>query len=90
MELLNAAELHGATHQAEMEFQVVTDKRLPVIRAWRSVIAFHHRGDMESVSVGIKDRRIETDHESTLSSFQHPLYLDINCLDLNLRFEPAI
>ena len=27
--LLKAAELHGATHQAVMEFQVVTGKRLP-------------------------------------------------------------
>nr|WP_245488732.1 type IV toxin-antitoxin system AbiEi family antitoxin [Rhizobium ruizarguesonis] len=27
--LLKAAELHGATHQAVMEFQVVAAKRLP-------------------------------------------------------------
>jgi hypothetical protein len=33
--LLKAAELHGATHHAVMEFQVVTDKRLPKIRAGR-------------------------------------------------------
>src|SRR5208282_5699584 len=38
--LLKAAELHGATHQAVMEFQIVTDKRLPKIRAGRSYIAF--------------------------------------------------
>src|SRR5271165_2308647 len=31
--LLKAAELHGATHQAVMEFQIVTDKRLPKIRS---------------------------------------------------------
>ena len=31
--LLKAAELHGATHQAVMEFQVISAKRLPKIRA---------------------------------------------------------
>lgn len=31
--LLKAAELQGATHQAVMEFQVVTDKQMPKIRA---------------------------------------------------------
>ena len=38
--LLKAAELHGATHQAVMAFQVVTDKRIPDIRAGRSIISF--------------------------------------------------
>src|SRR5205823_747771 len=37
---LKAAELHGATHQAVMEFQVATDKRLPRILAGRSIITF--------------------------------------------------
>ncbi|MCP1854415.1 MULTISPECIES: type IV toxin-antitoxin system AbiEi family antitoxin domain-containing protein [unclassified Bradyrhizobium] len=36
--LLKAAELHGAAHQAVMEFQVVCDKRLPEIEIGRSVI----------------------------------------------------
>ena len=45
--LLKAAELHGATHQAVMEFQVVAGKRLPRIRAGRSLIAFYFRKDME-------------------------------------------
>src|SRR5262245_3398584 len=36
--LLKAAELHGAAHQAVIEFQVVTDKQLPRIKAGRSVI----------------------------------------------------
>jgi hypothetical protein len=34
--LLKAAELHGATHHAFMEFQVITDRQLPKIRAGRS------------------------------------------------------
>jgi HEAT repeat protein len=37
--LLKAAELHGATHQAAMEFQVATSKRLPQLRVGRSSIA---------------------------------------------------
>ena len=38
--LLKAAELHGATHQAVMEFQVVSNKRPQKIYAGRNLIAF--------------------------------------------------
>ena len=58
--LLKAAELHGATHQAVMEFQVITAKRLPRIRAGRSMIAFYFRKDMKAVTVGIEDRKTDT------------------------------
>ena len=58
--LLKAAELHGATHQAVMEFQVVTAKRLPRIRAGRSLIEFYYRKDMEAVAAGIGDRKTDT------------------------------
>ena len=58
--LLKAAELHGATHQAVMEFQVVTAKRLPRIRAGRSLIVFYFRKDMEAVMAGIEDRKTDT------------------------------
>jgi predicted transcriptional regulator of viral defense system len=58
--LLKAAELHGATHQAVMEFQIVTDRQLPKIRAGRSWITFHFRKDMKSVHEGIIDRQTET------------------------------
>ena len=58
--LLKAAELHGATHQAVMEFQVVTDKRLPEIRAGRSVLTFYYRKEMAAVSEGIEDRKTDT------------------------------
>ncbi|MCY3814914.1 MAG: hypothetical protein OXG59_01320 [Gammaproteobacteria bacterium] len=58
--LLKAAELHGATHQAVMEFQVVAAKRLPRIRAGRSLIVFYFRKDMEAVSGGIEDRTTDT------------------------------
>ena len=58
--LLKAAELHGATHQAVMEFQIVTEKRLPRIRAGRSMIVFYFRKDMEAVTTGIEDRKTDT------------------------------
>ena len=58
--LLKAAELHGATHQAVMEFQVVTGKRLPRIRAGRNLIVFYFRKDMDAVTAGIEDRKTDT------------------------------
>lgn len=58
--LLKAAELHGATHQAVMEFQVITSKRLPKIRAGRSLIAFYYRKDMMIVFDGVEKRKTDT------------------------------
>ena len=58
--LLKAAELHGATHQAVMEFQVVSNKRLPRVRAGRTLIVFYYRKDMEAVTAGIEDRKTDT------------------------------
>lgn len=58
--LLKAAELHGATHQAVMEFQVITARRLPRIHAGRNLIAFYYRKDMESIAAGIEDRKTDT------------------------------
>ncbi len=55
--LLKAAELHGATHQAITEFQVVADKRLPRIQAGRSPIVFYYRKKITEVSQGIQDRK---------------------------------
>ncbi len=58
--LLKAAELHGATHQAVMEFQVITDKRLPKIQAGRSAIAFYYRKNMAAASKALEDRKTDT------------------------------
>ena len=58
--LLKAAELHGATHHAVIEFQVVTDRQLRKIRAGRSWITFHFRKDMDNVSAGITERKTDT------------------------------
>jgi len=58
--LLKAAELHGATHQAVMEFQVVTDKQLPKIRAGRSSIVFYCRKDLSPVKDGLEKYKTKT------------------------------
>ncbi|AUZ83683.1 type IV toxin-antitoxin system AbiEi family antitoxin domain-containing protein [Methylophaga nitratireducenticrescens] len=58
--LLKAAELHGATHQAVMEFQIVSAKRFPDIRAGRNLIAFYYRKDMAAVQTGIEERKTDT------------------------------
>jgi predicted transcriptional regulator of viral defense system len=58
--LLKAAELHGATHQAVMEFQVVAGKRLPKIRAGRNLLVFYYRKDMAAVANGLEDRKTDT------------------------------
>jgi predicted transcriptional regulator of viral defense system len=79
--LLKAAELHGATHQAVMEFQVVTDKRLPKIRAGRSAIGFYYRKDMGAVSAGIEDHKTDTGRMKVSS-------VELTMLDL-LRYPRA-
>ena len=58
--LLKAAELHGATHHAVMEFQVITDKQLPKIRAGRSHIVFYFRKEIEPVLSAIERRKTDT------------------------------
>ena len=58
--LLKAAELHGATHHAVMEFQVVTDRQLRRVRAGRSWITFHFRRDLDSVLAGVVERKTDT------------------------------
>lgn len=79
--LLKAAELHGATHQAVMQFQVVTDKRLPEIRAGRSIISFHFRRDMAAIESGVEDRKTDTGHMKISS-------IELTVLDL-LRYPRA-
>lgn len=58
--LLKAAELHGATHHAVIEFQVIADKQLPRIRAGRSIIAFYYRKDLGSVQFSVVDHKTDT------------------------------
>ncbi len=79
--LLKAAELHGATHQAVMEFQVITDKRLPKIRAGRSAIVFYYRKDMDAIASGLGDHKTDTGRMKVSS-------LELTMLDL-LRYPHA-
>ena len=58
--LLKAAELHGASHQAVMEFQVMTDRQLPKIRAGRSFIVFYFRKEMRPVDSAIESHKTDT------------------------------
>ncbi len=58
--LLAAAAAHGASHQAVMEFQVITNKLLPDIEAGRTRIVFSYRKDMAAVSAGIEDRKTQS------------------------------
>ena len=58
--LLKAAELHGATHQAVMQFQVVCGKRLPEIRAGRNLIVFYFRRAMAPSLAGVEERKTDT------------------------------
>ncbi len=70
--LLKAAELHGATHQAVMEFQIITDKRLSKIRAGRSSIAFYYRKDMVAIAGGLEDHKTDTGR------------MKVSCLELTI------
>lgn len=79
--LLKAAELYGATHQAVMQYQVVTDKRLPKIRVGRSVIVFYYRKDMDEVADGLAEHKTDTGFIKVSS-------LELTTLDL-LRYPHA-
>ncbi len=58
--LLKAAELHGASHQAVMRFQVVCGKRLPEIRTGRNLIVFYYRREVSSFQSGFEDYKTDT------------------------------
>jgi predicted transcriptional regulator of viral defense system len=58
--LLKAAELHGASHQAVMEFQVVTNRQMRDVRVGRSKIVFYFRKDMPAVASAIEERKTDT------------------------------
>jgi predicted transcriptional regulator of viral defense system len=76
--LLKAAELHGASHQAVMDFQVVTDRQLKPSRIGRSTVTFHYRKDMAAVAAGVEDRKTDSGHMRIASA-------ELTALDL-LRY----
>ena len=79
--LLKAAELHGATHQAVMEFQVVCGKRLPEIRTGRNRVTFYFRRDMTALAPGVEDHKTDTGTMEVSSA-------ELTALDL-LRYPQA-
>jgi hypothetical protein len=58
--LNTAAELHGAPPQTAPQFQVVTAKRLPEIKAGRITVAFYYRKDMHTVAGGVESHETDT------------------------------
>jgi predicted transcriptional regulator of viral defense system len=79
--LLTAAAIHGASHQAVMEFQVVTDKKMPELVVGRSRIAFSYRKDLGAVAEGIENRKTDTGRMKVSSA-------ELTALDL-LRYPSA-
>ena len=79
--LLKAAEIHGATHQAVLEFQVITEKRMPNIQVGRSMLSFYYRKQIAPVSQAIADHKTETGSMKVSS-------VELNALDL-LRYPQA-
>jgi predicted transcriptional regulator of viral defense system len=79
--LLKAAEIHGATHQAVLEFQVVTEKRVPNIQVGRSMFSFYYRKQIAPVSQAIADHKTETGSMRVSS-------VELTALDL-LRYPQA-
>lgn len=79
--LLKAAELHGATHHAIQEFQVVTDRQLPRIRAGRSYLTFYFRKSIEPVLIATERRKTDTGSMAVSS-------VELTCLDL-VRYSHA-
>lgn len=80
--LLKAAEIHGATHHAIMEFQIITDKQLSKIRAGRSFIAFYFRKNMAASLAGIESHKTDTGSMKISSA-------ELTALDL-LRYLHAV
>jgi predicted transcriptional regulator of viral defense system len=58
--LLKAAEIHGATHQAVLEFQIVAEKRVPNMQVGRSLLSFYYRKQLAPISQAIADHKTDT------------------------------
>lgn len=80
--LLKAAELHGATHHAVMEFQIVTNRQFPKIRAGRSHLAFYFRKEIEPVLSAVERRKTDTGSMAVSS-------VELTSLDL-IRYAHAV
>ncbi len=58
--LRKAAEYQGATHHGVMEFQVMTDKVMPMRNVGGTNIAFFFRNDFEVIESGVEVRQLKT------------------------------
>ena len=79
--LLKAAEIHGATHQAVLEFQIVAEKRVPNMQVGRSLLSFYYRKQLAPVSQAIADNKTDTGSMKVSS-------VELTALDL-LRYPQA-
>jgi len=79
--LLKAAEIHGATHQAVLEFQIVAEKRVPNMQVGRSLLSFYYRKQLAPVSQAIADHKTDTGSMKVSS-------VELTALDL-LRYPHA-
>jgi predicted transcriptional regulator of viral defense system len=79
--LLKAAEIHGATHQAVLEFQIVAEKRMPNMQVGRSMLSFSYRKQIAPVSQAIADHKTDTGSMKVSS-------VELTALDL-LRYPHA-
>jgi predicted transcriptional regulator of viral defense system len=79
--LLKAAEIHGATHQAVLEFQIIAEKRMPNIQIGRSLLSFYYRKQIAPVSEAIADHKTDTGSMKVSS-------VELTALDL-LRYPHA-
>ena len=75
--LLTAAALHGAAHQSPHEFQVVTDRPLPLIKVGRARILFVKKAHLaKTPTVGIKtptgEIRVSTPEATALDLVRYP------------------
>ncbi|MXY42529.1 MAG: hypothetical protein F4Y50_00435, partial [Dehalococcoidia bacterium] len=80
--LLQASDLLGSSPQAIMEFQVVTDKQLPRLRAGRAMISFHYCRDLASIWSGVEEHKTATGYMKVSSP-------ELTALDL-LRYAPTV
>ncbi|MGA3372835.1 MAG: type IV toxin-antitoxin system AbiEi family antitoxin [Terracidiphilus sp.] len=79
--MLKAAEIHGATHQAVLEFQIVAEKRMPNMQVGRSMLSFSYRKQIAPVSQAIADHKTDTGSMKVSS-------VELTALDL-LRYPHA-
>ena len=83
--LLKAADLHGVSHQAVMEFQVITDRQFPKITAGRSKIAFYYRKNLDALTTTLP---AAIEERKTYAGYMRLASVELTLFDL-LRYPRA-